>query len=87
MSSSLLQKLTCPVCEKPVPELTYALEEEFRQRVVAAVQQRKPDWTLQSGVCSPCLNYFQNLVSRPGRFRFLRDRLRRALAERHHPSS
>ena len=84
MAPSLIDKLTCPVCEKQVPELTRELEAQLRDKIVAAIREKKPNWTLESGACTPCLNYFQNLVGRPGRFRQLRDRLRQSIARKHH---
>ena len=86
-SDSLIRKLECPVCGREVPELTYEIEEELRDKIVSAIQKNKPEWTQKSGVCELCLNYFRNLVTRPSRFRMLKDKVQSMIGRQHHPDS
>jgi len=67
-----------------VPELAYELEQQVGDRIVKAIQLKKPEWTLQTGVCIPCMNHFQNMVTKPSHFKRLRGRLLDLLAREHH---
>jgi len=83
----LADRLTCPICGEQVPELVYPIGEELQNKIVAAIQKRKPHWVQRSGACHRCLNYFQNMIRSPSRFRILRERLLRKIAALHHPAS
>jgi hypothetical protein len=84
MARTLVQKLTCPTCGEEVPELNFKLEEKLQELIIKAIQERKPEWTQKSGICTPCLNYFQNMVTKQSTFKKLKGKLEDTIAKQHH---
>jgi hypothetical protein len=77
MSESLMQNLVCPLCGKEVPELIYKLEKSLQERIVDAILDKRPEWMQKDGLCLPCLNYYQNLTSRPNQFKKIKFKIKK----------
>lgn len=83
--ASQIQSLVCPVCTRQVPELVHELEADLAPRIIAAIQEKYPGWTVKDGTCPPCMNMFRNLVSKPSLFKRLKGGLQARIASLHHP--
>lgn len=84
MARTLVRNLKCPMCGEEVPALAYQLEAKLREEIVKAIQEKKPEWTQKEGVCMPCLNFFQNLVTKPSQFKKIKEKLQDTIAKQHH---
>ena len=82
--TKLVHRLRCPICGETVPELIDQLEEELRDKMVPAIQKKKPHWTEKDGACRRCVNFFQSMLSCPSRFKQIKDRLLHKIAALHH---
>jgi len=51
----------CPLCGQLVPELLYDLHLSVDAMIVARLKRDFPGWSLQQGVCGPCLERYKGM--------------------------
>lgn len=50
--------IQCPLCNDLVDKLVYRYHLDNERQVLAIIRQQNPDWTIEDGLCSRCLDYY-----------------------------
>src|SRR5690242_11678424 len=51
--------IICPLCNDRVEKLVYNFHLNNERRVIELIKKNNPDWTVDDGACSRCLDYYQ----------------------------
>jgi serine protease AprX len=52
-------KLICPLCKDEVSKLLYRFHVENEKVVLQKIKDNNPAWTINDGICSRCVDYYQ----------------------------
>ncbi len=54
--------IVCPLCGDWVEKLLYRYHIDNEKVVMEKIRENNPDWTVQDGVCSRCVDYYQTTI-------------------------
>jgi serine protease AprX len=52
------KKITCPLCSDTVDKLLYRFHVENERVVLKIIEEKNPEWSLNDGLCSRCVDYY-----------------------------
>ncbi len=54
--------IICPLCNDTVDKLLYRYHIDGEKQVIERIRQHNPDWTVNDGTCSRCVDYYHTEV-------------------------
>lgn len=54
--------IICPLCKDPVNKLVYRFHIDSEKGVIERIKKEFPDWTVNDGACSRCIDFFRSEI-------------------------
>lgn len=55
-------QVICPLCNDKVDRLLYRYHIDAEKRVVEEIKKQNPDWSVNDGICSRCVDYYHTEI-------------------------
>lgn len=61
------EKIICPLCNDTVDKLLYRFHIDSERNVIERIKQQNPEWSVNDGLCSRCVDYYHVEIVREQR--------------------